>query len=63
MIEESPLPKFVTIGVYGFSADAFFEALQRAGVDSFCDIRYRRGVRGSEYAFANRVAFRDVPWR
>jgi uncharacterized protein (DUF488 family) len=45
--------KFVTLGVYGFTADAFFNALQRAGVDTFCDIRWRRGVRGREYAFAN----------
>ncbi len=45
--------KLVTIGVYGFTADAFFAALQKAGVDTFCDIRWRRGVRGREYAFAN----------
>ena len=45
--------KFVTIGVYGFTEAAFFAALQRAGVDTFCDIRWRRGVRGSEYAFVN----------
>jgi len=45
--------KFVTIGVYGFGEAAFFEALQNAGVDTFCDIRWRRGVRGAEYAFAN----------
>ena len=45
--------KFVTVGVYGFTADAFFQALQGAGVDTFCDIRWRRGVRGREYAFAN----------
>ena len=32
--------KFVTIGVYGFTEAAFFAALQRAGVDTFCDIRY-----------------------
>ena len=43
----------MTLGVYGFTAEAFFEALQRAGVDTFCDIRWRRGVRGREYAFAN----------
>ncbi len=43
----------VTIGVYGFSEAAFFSALQRAGVDTFCDVRWRRGVRGSEYAFVN----------
>ena len=45
--------KLVTIGVYGFSELAFFSALQQAGVDTFCDIRWRRGVRGAEYAFAN----------
>ena len=47
--------KLVTIGVYGFSEAAFFDALQQAGVDKFCDIRWRRGVRGAEYAFANRA--------
>ncbi|MCX6930250.1 MAG: DUF488 domain-containing protein [Verrucomicrobia bacterium] len=47
--------KLVTIGVYGFSETAFFDALRQAGVDTFCDIRWRRGVRGAEYAFANRA--------
>jgi uncharacterized protein (DUF488 family) len=42
-----------TIGVYGFSEEAFFEALQTAEIDTFIDIRQRRGVRGSAYAFAN----------
>ena len=46
-------PKIVTIGVYGFDEDSFFEALRKAKVDTFCDIRNRRGVRGSTYAFAN----------
>jgi uncharacterized protein (DUF488 family) len=46
-------PEFVTIGVYGFEEAQFFEALVDAGVDLFCDIRQRRGVRGSTYAFAN----------
>ncbi|RKU12756.1 hypothetical protein C6502_05265 [Candidatus Poribacteria bacterium] len=46
-------PKIVTIGVYGFDEDSFFEALCNAKVDTFCDIRSRRGVRGSTYAFAN----------
>jgi uncharacterized protein (DUF488 family) len=45
--------KFVTIGVYSSDEAAFFGALQKAGVDTFCDIRWRRGLRGSEYAFAN----------
>ena len=47
------MPEFVTIGVYGFDEAGFFQALQDAGVDTFCDIRRRRGVRGSAYAFAN----------
>ena len=46
-------PKIVTIGVYGFDEDSFFDALRKAKVDTFCDIRSRRGVRGSTYAFAN----------
>jgi uncharacterized protein (DUF488 family) len=46
-------PRIVTIGVYGFSEEAFFRALNDAGVGTFCDLRFRRGMRGSTYAFAN----------
>jgi uncharacterized protein (DUF488 family) len=46
-------PRFVTIGVYGANEAAFFGALQQASVNTFCDIRWRRGMRGREYAFAN----------
>jgi hypothetical protein len=45
--------KIVTIGVYGFNEETFFDALQAAGVQVFCDIRWRRGVHGAEYAFVN----------
>jgi uncharacterized protein (DUF488 family) len=45
--------KLLTIGVYGFTERGFFQALVDANVDLFCDIRARRGLRGSEYAFAN----------
>lgn len=45
--------KIVTIGVYGFTEETFFAALGDAGVDTFGDLRWRRGVRGAEYAFAN----------
>jgi uncharacterized protein (DUF488 family) len=45
--------EFVTIGVYGFDAEHFFDALVAAHVDTLCDIRRRRDVRGAEYAFAN----------
>jgi len=43
----------VTIGVYGFDEAGFFQALQNANVDTFIDLRQRRGMRGSKYAFAN----------
>ncbi len=46
-------PKIVTIGVYGFDQESFFNALLDANVDTFCDIRRRRGMRGSTYAFVN----------
>ena len=42
-----------TIGVYGFTAEAFLDTLRRAGVRRLLDVRQRRGVRGSEYAWAN----------
>ncbi|MGZ3615942.1 MAG: DUF488 family protein [Ktedonobacteraceae bacterium] len=46
-------PKIVTIGAYGFDQESFFQALLDAKVDTFCDIRMRRGMRGSKYAFVN----------
>jgi uncharacterized protein (DUF488 family) len=42
-----------TIGVYGFDRDAFLAALAAAEVKLLLDVRQRRGVRGSEYAWAN----------
>ncbi|MCA9952342.1 MAG: DUF488 domain-containing protein [Anaerolineales bacterium] len=45
--------KFITIGAFGFTENAFFAALAAAQVDTFCDIRQRRGVRGATYAFVN----------
>jgi uncharacterized protein (DUF488 family) len=45
--------KIVTIGVYGFDRSTFLRALDEAGIDVVVDVRQRRGVRGSEYAWAN----------
>jgi uncharacterized protein (DUF488 family) len=45
--------RVATIGVYGFTLDAFLEALREAGVTQLLDVRQRRGVRGPEYAWAN----------
>jgi uncharacterized protein (DUF488 family) len=42
-----------TIGVYGFTLDAFLDALREAGAAQLLDVRQRRGVRGPEYAWAN----------
>jgi uncharacterized protein (DUF488 family) len=42
-----------TVGVYGFTADTFLATLREAGVRLVIDVRQRRGVRGSEYAWAN----------
>ena len=42
-----------TIGVYGFDRDSFLAALAGAEVGLVLDVRQRRGVRGSEYAWAN----------
>ena len=54
-----PPRALLSIGVYGFSEDAFFAALKDADVDCFCDVRARRGLRGSEYAFANSKRLQD----
>jgi len=43
----------ITIGVYGFDLPAFLDALQAADVGLLVDVRQRRGVRGSRYAWAN----------
>ncbi|HET9103312.1 MAG TPA: DUF488 domain-containing protein [Solirubrobacteraceae bacterium] len=42
-----------TIGVYGFDGASFVAALDAAGVTRVFDVRQRRGVRGSQYAWAN----------
>ncbi len=47
------LQTIFTIGVYGYSEDAFFCAITENNIDLFIDIRARRGMRGSKYKFAN----------
>jgi uncharacterized protein (DUF488 family) len=47
------VPAVATIGVYGFGAEAFLARLRQAGVSQLLDVRQRRGVRGSQYAWAN----------
>jgi uncharacterized protein (DUF488 family) len=45
--------ELATIGVYGFDGASFIRALGEARVSLLLDVRQRRGVRGSEYAWAN----------
>jgi uncharacterized protein (DUF488 family) len=47
--------RLATIGVYGFTAGAFLDALADEGVGLLLDLRQRRGVRGPDYSWANSV--------
>ncbi len=47
--------RVATVGVYGFTAGAFLEQLESAGVGLLLDLRQRRGVRGPDHAWANSV--------
>lgn len=49
-----------TIGVYGFNRETFLATLADAGIDLVLDVRQRRGVRGSEYAWANARRLQDA---
>ena len=45
--------EFYTIGVYNLTEKEFFDKLTNNNIDTFCDIRQRRGVRGAKYSFVN----------
>ncbi|HEU5104810.1 MAG TPA: DUF488 domain-containing protein [Solirubrobacterales bacterium] len=47
------MAELATIGVYGFEGPSFIRALEEAQMTLLLDVRQRRGVRGSEYAWAN----------
>jgi uncharacterized protein (DUF488 family) len=47
------VPTVATIGVYGFALEPFLARLREANVGLLADVRQRRGVRGSEYTWAN----------
>lgn len=60
IIETTPAFKVFTIGVYGYTEDAFFGALVDNGIDLFIDIRARRKMsRWSNYGFANKTALKE----
>jgi uncharacterized protein (DUF488 family) len=45
--------QLATIGVYGFTLEEFLRSLREANVRLVLDVRQRRGVRGTQYAWAN----------
>ena len=57
-----------TIGVYGYDEPHFFQSLLDARIDLLVDIRRRRALRDSQYAFANsqrlqqRLAELEIPY-
>lgn len=53
------LKKVFTIGVYGLTANEFFEKLKASNVTLFIDIRRRRAVRGSKYSFVNSTKLQE----
>ena len=47
------MAKFFTMGIYGTSRDSFLSTLEENKITDFCDIRLRRGLRGSLYKYGN----------
>jgi uncharacterized protein (DUF488 family) len=52
--------RFLTIGGYGFSEESFLRTLKEANVDTFVDVRQRRGMRGAKYAFLNSLRLQTL---
>jgi uncharacterized protein (DUF488 family) len=47
------MERIYTIGAYGLDAEQFLAKLHQHGVNALIDVRLRRGMRGSAYAWAN----------
>lgn len=56
------MKRLATVGVYGWDLERFLAALQDAEVGLVLDVRQRRGVRGSEYAWANAKRLEAALW-
>lgn len=52
--------RILTIGGYGFTEESFISTLKRAHIDVFVDVRQRRGMRGSRYAFLNSKRLQEL---
>tara|TARA_Y100000310_G_C20386769_1_gene670806 strand:- start:198 stop:683 length:486 start_codon:yes stop_codon:yes gene_type:complete len=53
------IEKLFTIGVYEKTEDEFFGQLIENNIDTFCDIRRRRGLRGAKYSFVNSIRLQE----
>src|SRR5262245_49298553 len=53
------LPAIYTIGVYGSTETDLFKKIADNQIDTFCDIRRRRAVRGALYTFVNSERLQD----
>jgi uncharacterized protein (DUF488 family) len=51
--------QFFTIGVFHSTEEEFFNKLVKNRIDTFCDIRQRRSVRGSTYSFVNSTRLQE----
>ncbi len=49
-----------TVGVYGAGLDGFLDALRTANVGQVLDVRQRRGVRGTQYSWANSARLQEA---
>ena len=56
------MKRLATIGIYDWDLDSFLAALREAGVGLVLDIRQRRGVRGTQYAWANAKRLEAALW-
>lgn len=56
----SSVDRLLTVGIHGFDRASFLAGLKRAGADSVIDIRARRGLRGSLYAWANSLQLQEL---
>lgn len=48
-----------TVGVYNSSEETFFKKLTDNKIDTFIDVRQRRGVRGAKYSFVNSIKLQE----
>lgn len=52
--------RLFTIGIYGWTPEAFINALQQRNIQVLVDVRQRRGGRISAYRFANLNALKSL---